>query len=61
MAAQLEAASERFKEYERRDVRLREDVRHLGAKARKLADRMARDAAKAQARTRPPLCSWLPW
>ena len=49
VAAQLEAANERFKEYERRDVRLREDVRHLGAKAKKLADRLARDAARAQA------------
>ena len=48
MAAQLEAAQERFKEYERKDVKLREDMRHLSARAQKLADKLARDAAKAQ-------------
>jgi structural maintenance of chromosome 4 len=48
VAAQLEAAQERFKEYERKDVKLREDVRHLSARAQKLAAKLARDAAKAQ-------------
>lgn len=47
---ELDAANERFKEYERKDVKLREDVKHLTAKAKKLRDKLAKDAAKAQAR-----------
>lgn len=54
--AELDAASEAFRECERRDVKLREDAKHLGAKARKLREKQARDAAKAQARARCP-CS----
>ncbi len=45
---ELDAANERFKEYERKDVKLREDIKHLQAKQKKLADKHAKDAAKAQ-------------
>ena len=47
---ELDAANERFKEYERKDVKLREDIKHLQAKQKKLADKRAKDSAKAQAR-----------
>ena len=50
---ELDAATERFKEFERRDVRLREDLKHLKAKRRKLAERLQRDAAKHTVRTGP--------
>ncbi len=45
---ELDAANERFKEYERKDVKLREDIKHLQAKQKKLADKRGKDAAKAQ-------------
>ena len=45
---ELEAANERFKEYERKDVKLREDIKHLSAKQKKLLDKLARDTAKAE-------------
>ncbi|BDA46592.1 Structural maintenance of chromosomes protein 4 [Coccomyxa sp. Obi] len=45
---ELDAANERFKEYERKDVKLREDIKHLQAKQKKLADKRAKDAAKSQ-------------
>lgn len=45
---ELDAANERFKEYERKDVKLREDAKHLGGKAKKLHEKQARDAARAQ-------------
>lgn len=48
---ELDAATERFKEFERRDVRLREDLKHLKAKHRKLMERLQRDAAKHMVRT----------
>ncbi len=43
---ELDAANERFKEFERRDVQLREDLKHLKAKRRKLAERLQREGAK---------------
>lgn len=46
---ELDAANERFKEYERKDVKLREDIKHLQAKQKKLADKRTKDSAKAQA------------
>ena len=50
---ELDAANERFKEFERRDVKLREDLKHLKAKRKKLMERLQRDAAKHTVRTRP--------
>jgi hypothetical protein len=47
---ELDAANERFKEFERRDVQLREDLKHLKAKRRKLAERLQRDGAKRAVR-----------
>lgn len=45
---QLEAANERFKEYERKDVKLREDIKHLASKHKKLTGKLAKDTAKAE-------------
>lgn len=66
---ELDAANERFKEYERKDVKLREDIKHLQAKHKKLRDKLAKDSAKAQARSPAfpvpilvkPTLEWLPW
>lgn len=54
---ELDAANERFKEYERKDVKLREDIKHLSAKHKKLTDKLAKDTAKTQAmfRTQPAI------
>ncbi len=49
MQRELDAANERFKEYERKDVKLREDIKHLAAKHKKLTDKLAKDTAKAEA------------
>ncbi len=54
MQKELDAANERFKEYERKDVKLREDIKHLQAKQKKLADKRSKDSAKAQARAVHP-------
>ncbi|EIE19557.1 RecF/RecN/SMC protein [Coccomyxa subellipsoidea C-169] len=51
MQKELDAANERFKEYERKDVKLREDIKHLLAKQKKLADKRSKDSAKAQVLT----------
>lgn len=45
---ELDAANERFKEYERKDVKLHEDIKHLTAKQEKLAVKIAKDSAKAE-------------
>lgn len=45
---QLEQADAAFKEIERRDVKVREDVKHLKAKLKKLADKLGKDTAKAE-------------
>jgi uncharacterized protein YhaN len=63
---ELDAANERFKEYERKDVKLREDIKHLQAKQKKLADKRTKDSAKAQAcilATTVTLknCNFVPW
>ena len=46
---ELDAANERFKEYERKDVKLREDIKHLCTKHKKLTDKLAKDTAKTKA------------
>lgn len=45
---QLEQADAAFKEIERRDIKVREDVKHLKAKLKKLGDKLAKDTAKAE-------------
>lgn len=59
---ELDAANERFKEYERKDVKLREDIKHLSAKQKKLLDKLAKDTTKAEVKCRslyvvPTACS----
>ena len=50
MQRELDAANERFKEFERRDVKLREDLKHLKARRKKLAERALREGAKQTVR-----------
>ena len=45
---ELDAANERFKEYERKDVKLREDIKHLSAKQKKLSGKVSKDVARAE-------------
>lgn len=47
---QLDRTAESFKVFERKDVKLREDVKHLKAKLDKLTDKLATDSASAEAR-----------
>ena len=46
--AALDAANEEFRGFERRDIKLREDAKHLRARAKKLADKLSKDMAKAE-------------
>ncbi|KAL6780915.1 SMC4 [Auxenochlorella protothecoides x Auxenochlorella symbiontica] len=48
MAAALERANEEFKEYERKDIAYREELKHLKAKLAKTAERERRDAARLE-------------
>lgn len=48
VAKELERANEEFKEFERKDIKYREDVKHLKAKLKKLQDKLAKDTAKMQ-------------
>ena len=61
MQKELDAANERFKEYERKDVKLREDIKHLTAKHKKLTDKLAKDTAKAEASPVSGLANVLGW
>ncbi len=45
---ELERAHEEFKSFERKDIKLREDIKHLKTKGKKLKDKLQKDAAKAQ-------------
>ena len=45
---QLEQADSAFKEIERKDIKVREDVKHLKAKLKKLGDKLGKDTAKAE-------------
>ena len=47
---ELDAANERFKEFERRDVKLREDLKHLKARRKKLVERAQKEGAKQTVR-----------
>eukprot|EP00884_Botryococcus_braunii_P019465 jgi/Botrbrau1/6201/Bobra.0344s0041.1 len=46
---ELERAHEDFKSFERKDIKLREDIKHLKTKGKKLKDKLQKDAAKAEA------------
>ena len=46
ISSELEAARSEFKEFERKDIKAREDLKHAKAKAKKLEDKQAADAAK---------------
>ncbi|CAI5503547.1 unnamed protein product [Closterium sp. Naga37s-1] len=48
LCGELEAARADFKEYERKDVKMREDLKHCKARLKKLADKIAKDTAKAE-------------
>jgi predicted nucleic acid-binding Zn-ribbon protein len=47
---QLEQAHAAFKEIERKDIKVREDVKHLKAKLKKLGDKLGKDTTKAEVR-----------
>ena len=44
----MDKAEEAFKEFERKDIKLREDMKHLKTKLKKLTDKIAKDATKLQ-------------
>lgn len=48
VAKELERANEEFKEFERKDIKYREDLKHLKAKLKRLQDRLAKDSARMQ-------------
>ena len=45
---QLDAAEEELKEFERRDIKHKEDRKHCKAKLKKAEEKLAKDAAKMQ-------------
>lgn len=45
---ELEAATSDFKEFERKDIKYREDLKHMKAKVKKLEDKVAKDSAKLE-------------
>lgn len=45
---ELESATGEFKEFERKDIKYREDMKHLKAKLKKIEDKLLKDAAKLQ-------------
>ena len=48
VAKELERANEEFKEFERKDIKYREDLKHLKAKLKKLQEKLSKDSAKMQ-------------
>lgn len=48
VAKELERANEEFKEFERKDIKYREDLKHIKAKLKKLQDKLTKDSAKMQ-------------
>ena len=48
VAKELERANEEFKEFERKDIKYREDLKHLKAKLKKLQDKLSKDSARIQ-------------
>ena len=59
VAKELERANEEFKEFERKDIKYREDLKHVKAKLKKLQEKLAKDSAKMQVEPvlLQPLCS----
>ncbi len=59
----LDAKQEAFKAFERKDLKLREDMKHLGAKKKKIQQKKSKDEEKSQVRGHPGgpfLCLSLP-
>ena len=48
VAKELERANEEFKEFERKDIKYREDLKHVKAKLKKLQDKLTKDSAKME-------------
>lgn len=48
--AELEKTTESFKSFERKDIKLKEDTKHLKAKLKKLGDKVTKDTSKAEVR-----------
>ena len=48
--AELQKTSETFKGFERKDIKLKEDMKHLKAKLKKLGDKLTKDTTKAEVR-----------
>ena len=48
VAKELERANEEFKEFERKDIKYREDLKHVKAKLKKLQEKLTKDSAKMQ-------------
>lgn len=49
LSKELESKREQFKEFERKDIKLREDMKHLGAKKKKTTTKMSKDEEKMKA------------
>ncbi len=45
---QLDEAEKAFKEVERKDIKGREDIKHIKAKLKKLTEKLGKDTAKAE-------------
>ena len=48
VAKELERANEEFKEFERKDIKYREDLKHVKAKLKKLQDKLTKDSSKME-------------
>ncbi|KAI3438320.1 hypothetical protein D9Q98_000754 [Chlorella vulgaris] len=48
IAAELEKAHANFREFERKDIKYREDLKHLKAKLKKAEEKLGKDGAKAE-------------
>jgi hypothetical protein len=46
--SQLDKSDASFKEIERKDIKVREDIKHLKGKLKKLCDKLAKDTVKAE-------------
>lgn len=48
VAKELERANEEFKEFERKDIKYREDLKHVKAKLKKLQEKLNKDTTKME-------------
>ena len=46
--SELDKSDEAMKGFERKDIKLREDMKHLKGKLKKLSDKIGKDAKKAE-------------